>query len=174
MDKIEIKTRLEASYDAYLKCISELSEKQYEHAPEGKWNAGQQTLHLIKSVKPIAKGLGMPKFLLRRKFGKSNQLSRSYQELVAQYLSDLKDHSGAPPKAYAPGNVSYADAEEMTRKLKGYVLTICMKLARWKEDQLDNYAVPHPLLGTLTLRELLYFTIYHAEHHQQKIERYFK
>jgi hypothetical protein len=36
---------------------------------------------------------------------------------------------------------------------------------KWKDDQLDHYIAPHPLLGKLTLRELCYFTIYHAGHH---------
>jgi len=35
----------------------------------------------------------------------------------------------------------------------------------WTDEKLDNYLAPHPLLGKLTLRELIYFTIYHTEHH---------
>jgi hypothetical protein len=30
--------------------------------------------------------------------------------------------------------------------------------------------LPHPLLGKLTLREMLYFTAYHADHHRHSIE----
>jgi len=33
------------------------------------------------------------------------------------------------------------------------------------EDDLDRVMLPHPLLGKLTLREMLFFTIYHVEHH---------
>jgi hypothetical protein len=36
---------------------------------------------------------------------------------------------------------------------------------KWADSQLDQYIVPHPLLGKITLRELCYFTIYHTYHH---------
>jgi hypothetical protein len=38
-----------------------------------------------------------------------------------------------------------------------------------KEAQLDQYLVPHPLLGKITLRELGYFTIYHTQHHLRNL-----
>ena len=38
----------------------------------------------------------------------------------------------------------------------------------FSEKQLDTFILPHPLLGKLTLREMLYFTIYHAEHHKKQ------
>lgn len=38
-------------------------------------------------------------------------------------------------------------------------------------DELDKYILPHPLLGKLTIREMMYFTIYHVEHHKKLTER---
>jgi hypothetical protein len=35
----------------------------------------------------------------------------------------------------------------------------------WSEDDLDNHRLPHPLLGKLTVREMLFFTLYHIQHH---------
>jgi len=42
---------------------------------------------------------------------------------------------------------------------------------KWKEPQPDAYIAPHPLLGKITLRELVYFTIYHTGHHQEGIRK---
>jgi hypothetical protein len=39
------------------------------------------------------------------------------------------------------------------------------KVLSYREGKLDHYILPHPLLGKLTLREMLFFTIYHNEHH---------
>jgi len=36
---------------------------------------------------------------------------------------------------------------------------------KWNEDELDQYQLPHPILGKLTIREMLYFTIYHNLRH---------
>ncbi len=38
----------------------------------------------------------------------------------------------------------------------------------FSEAQLDALILPHPLLGKLTLREMLYFTIYHVQHHEKQ------
>ena len=37
------------------------------------------------------------------------------------------------------------------------------------EEDLDNYILPHPLIGKTTIREMLYFTIYHVQHHHKAI-----
>ena len=36
---------------------------------------------------------------------------------------------------------------------------------KWQENDLDRYQLPHPLLGKLTIREMLYFAIYHNLRH---------
>jgi hypothetical protein len=36
---------------------------------------------------------------------------------------------------------------------------------KWKAADMEIYLLPHPLLGKLTIREMLLFTIYHIEHH---------
>ncbi len=173
MNKVEIKARLEESYQQYLNYLGKLSKDEYEYAPEGKWNAGEQTVHLIKSVKPVANGLGMPKFLLKYKFGKANRPSRSYDELIERYRTKLEKPYAAPD-AYSPSKVKHAQANELDKKLKKYIDLLEEKLVKWTEEQLDEYVVPHPLLGKITIRELFYFTIYHAHHHQLLIKQYLK
>lgn len=174
MNKVEIKARLEESYHQFLDYTSKLSKDEYEYAPEGKWNAGEQTLHLIKSVKPVAKGLGMPKFLLKYKFGKANRPSKGYDELVEKYRSKLEDMPYQAPAAFSPSSVNHSQGKELDNKLRKHIASINEKLAKWNEDQLDEFIVPHPLLGKITLRELFYFTIYHAHHHQLLIKQYLK
>ena len=36
---------------------------------------------------------------------------------------------------------------------------------------LDAVLLPHPLLGKLTVREMLFFTVYHVQHHRALVER---
>ena len=38
------------------------------------------------------------------------------------------------------------------------------------ENELDTLSIPHPLLGSISLREMLYNAIYHVEHHQKIIK----
>jgi len=36
---------------------------------------------------------------------------------------------------------------------------------KWNESELDGYLLPHPLIGKLTIREMLFFTMYHNLRH---------
>ena len=40
-------------------------------------------------------------------------------------------------------------------------------IEKWDEKSLSKYVIPHPLLGKLSVREMLYFTILHTDHHRQ-------
>ena len=45
------------------------------------------------------------------------------------------------------------------------------RLAEWSESDLDTYAIPHPVLGLLSTRQMLLFVILHNEHHLQPDEK---
>jgi len=42
-------------------------------------------------------------------------------------------------------------------------------LERWDDKRLDRYQLPHPVLGKLTVREMLFFTLYHNKHHASRV-----
>jgi hypothetical protein len=44
-------------------------------------------------------------------------------------------------------------------------------LDRWSEAALDSVQMPHPLLGRLTAREMIFFTLYHNQHHVEVVRR---
>jgi hypothetical protein len=41
----------------------------------------------------------------------------------------------------------------------------------WSERQLDRIRLPHPVLGKLSVREMLFFTLYHNQHHIEAVKR---
>jgi uncharacterized damage-inducible protein DinB len=48
------------------------------------------------------------------------------------------------------------------------------KIDKISEEDLDKHILPHPLIGKTTIREILYFTIYHVQHHQKAIKENLK
>ncbi|MFT4543626.1 MAG: hypothetical protein ACI9EQ_000074 [Bacteroidia bacterium] len=60
-----------------------------ELGPEGAWTAGRHLLHMIKSTKPLAVGIGYPRLILRLKFGKVTALGLGYEELVKKYTDAI-------------------------------------------------------------------------------------
>lgn len=39
------------------------------------------------------------------------------------------------------------------------------KTNKWKDKNLDNLILPHPLMGKMPVREIIMWTAYHTEHH---------
>ena len=43
--------------------------------------------------------------------------------------------------------------------------------AAWNEDELDREALGHPLLGEMTVREMLFFFVVHERHHLRLVQK---
>ena len=56
-------------------------------------------------------------------------------------------------------------------KLRRVIEKLSKQIDHYSEQDLDKYILPHPLLGKLTMREMMYFTIYHVQHHQRLIAK---
>ncbi|MES1222640.1 MAG: DinB family protein [Bacteroidota bacterium] len=164
MTKAEIKTQLETKYKSFSDFIVSLNDQEFINAPNGKWTAGQQLDHLIRAVSPLATGLRLPKFLLKVIFGKSNRPSKSYEDLVKKYILKL-EAGGRASGRFVPIEILPKGRQKNIDKLSKKVNQLEDNLNSYSEEQLDIFILPHPLLGKVTLREMMYFTIYHAEHH---------
>jgi len=164
LTKEEIIRKLKDNHDRLADTVGGLSETEFLTAPAGKWTAGQQLEHIYKSVKPVTMALGLPKVAMRVLIGISNRPSRDYDGLVAKYHEALA-RGGKAPSTFVPWTVAYKDKDMLVRKLKTNITKLVSSLDRYAEHDLDTYLLPHPLIGRLTLREMLYFAIYHAEHH---------
>jgi hypothetical protein len=173
VDKSELKAALVKSYQQFINYVDDLTLDEYDFAPDGKWTAGQQTEHLIKSTSPIVQGLSLPKFMLKLKFGTANRESKTYDELVSKYHMKL-EQGGKSTDKYSPAKVPGSIRQKKSKQLLHNIESICTKLENWSEKDLDSYVVAHPLLGKITIRELFYFSAYHAHHHQMLIKHYLK
>lgn len=170
LDKKDITTALLEKVNAFNNYISALNREQFESSPGGKWSAGQHLEHLIRSIKPLLLAYRLPKFLLSRIFGKTNRLSKSYEELVAKYKSKLAA-GGKAVGPFIPPVVTFNMKEKLVKKYARHTEKLAAIIQKQSEENLDLYILPHPLLGKLTLREMLFFTIYHNEHHLENLKK---
>jgi len=163
-DKPQITSALNENVDTFNNYISSLNKEQFEATPEGKWSAGQNLDHLIRAMKPLQSAYGLPKFALRIMFGKTNRPSKTYNELVAKYKAKLAA-GGRASGPFIPPFISFEKKDELIKKYAEQKQKLITKIEKQSEKDLDVYILPHPLLGKVTLREMLYFTIHHNEHH---------
>lgn len=170
MNKEQIAELLQTHHGHFIDRLRELSDADFCFTPEGKWSAGRQLDHIIKAVSPVNMAMGLPQFILQWKFGKANRPSKTYEQLVEKYNRKLQE-GGKASGRFIPGIVDVKEKEARLTKLNSLVNKLSRKTIQHSEEALDKYILPHPLLGKLTLREMLYFTAYHAEHHRQLVEK---
>lgn len=172
MDKEEIKKQLIEKHTSFINYINALNEEDFLFSFHNeKWTAGQHLDHIYRSVKPLILAFTVPKWLLGLIFGKANRPSRSYEDLVSKYQKKLAE-GGKAPVRFVPLPIKYTDKESLIHHLQDTVTRLAKLINDFSEESLEKSILPHPLLGKLTLREMLLFTIYHVQHHQKLMKDY--
>ncbi|MDP1746557.1 MAG: DinB family protein [Bacteroidota bacterium] len=166
MTKQEIINKLLKKHIDFIELIKGLSDQDFMFSFDNKWTAGQQLDHIVRSVSPLKMAFSLPKFVIRMLFGKANRPSKNYDDLVKKYMSKLET-GGVATGRFVPQTISLDKKEQLTNSLLKVVKDLSQKIDKYSEAQLDEYLLPHPLLGKLTIREMLFFTIHHVEQHQK-------
>jgi len=133
------------------------------------WSPSDNMDHMIKAVKPITKALNLPKITLQTMLGKAEKPSLSYEELCKTYRDELAKGAQASGR-YLPNQESPSENPEQKKRdlLKEWSTAsdeLVLGVEKWDENDLDEYLLPHPILGKLTVREMIFFTIYHNLRH---------
>ncbi|HEX4875053.1 MAG TPA: DinB family protein [Chitinophagaceae bacterium] len=170
MDIPALKNKLAENHRLFTAFVAAVPDEAFLQQPNGKWSAGQLLEHIYLSVKPVRQALSLPKYFLRLLFGKANRPSRTYATLVEKYQQKLAA-GGRAPGRFVPRPVPVEKKEKGIKAVEKEIALVCEKLEKYTEAELDTYILPHPLLGKLTLREMMYFTIYHVSHHLEQLQQ---
>jgi hypothetical protein len=169
MNQTQLSKALQEKHQAFFTLVSMLSTQQFEKAEAGKWSAAQQFDHIIKAVDAVLLVFKFPRFVPKLLFGKANRPSRSYDEVVGKYQKVLGEGAKAG-KGFIPPVIQFAQKEALLKKYQQVIDKLLKGVSGMSESDLDTLVVPHPLLGKMTMRELLYFTLYHVQHHHNSVE----
>lgn len=170
MNISEIKQAIQASHSALMNMVEALSEAQCMVPPAEKWTGLQHIKHIELTVTPLLKFLSDREKLFSRNFGETNAPAKSYQAIEEDYLKLLLPGLLAPDR-YTPGPILYTDKQITFEELQIKINALKQSLDQWSEEELDRFVIPHPLMGNISLREQLYFCIYHPKHHLKNVER---
>lgn len=132
------------------------------------WSPAENVRHLTKSMRALTVGLRLPRWVLALRFGSAKTPSRSFDTLHDTYHTRLA--LGASAGRFAPSaRRASANTEAQRREIMAQhtqaLGAFCDAAAPWPEAALDRRVLPHPLLGRLTVREMLLFTLIHNRHH---------
>lgn len=150
---------------AFVNVVNSYTDEAFHHHhPDGKWSVGDVVQHLYLSARPVARLMASPREVFDQ-WGKPTVLSRTYNELATAYEQILATGTKAPATMVPRSE----DMQEGRSIIMARFLTVYDQLieaiGHWTEVELDNCCMPHPALGKLTVREMIYFTSIHTQHH---------
>jgi hypothetical protein len=166
-DLLQALSSVEADVAAF---FGSLSDDEFRLRVDDAWTPAEHLEHLNVSVGAVARGLAIPRWLLLLRFGPARRPSRRYTAIRETYRATLAAGGRAsgiyvpPRQALAATDVGGRRTEILARwgRVNARLRTA---LASWGETGLERIRLPHPLLGKLTTREMLLFTLYHNQHH---------
>jgi hypothetical protein len=139
----------------------------------GAWSPADNVRHLTKAVRPVVMAMRLPRFVLRMRFGSSSAVSRSYEQIASAYRDALQ--KGGTAGRYAPAPETWTEASEYRSRVladhRRAVHGLATEVTAWEHRHIDALCLPHPLLGRLTVREMLLWTLCHNMHHVLVVAR---
>ena len=172
--KQEIVAALAAEVTAVHDFFAAIPVEQFFVAPAEVWTPADNLVHLIKSIAPVAMALSMPKTALRVRFGWVSHETRPLAEVRRVYVHEALANGGQAGGPFLPevsGEATAVHQAHILEKWQDKAAELLIALEKWSDKALDSYLLPHPLLGKMTVREILFFTLYHNMHHVNDVQR---
>jgi len=169
--KTEILSALEDVAEKVESYYSSLSPEQFFHDGLGGWSAAQNLSHITFIGSLAVYLFGLPRFLFIP-FGKQTK-QRDFVTLKNDYLSSDKTIYIGPlaPSSIAPPLDAKNVIQTMTSDWRKVYRDLNLAIQSIPEEDMDNFSLPHPSMGMLSLREMIYVIIIHPIHHTYKVEQ---
>jgi DinB superfamily len=169
MTQAELVQALEARQNELRTYFSSIPEDVFLADNSPKWNPAQHLIHLTKSGSRIAQGLQASDQLPNHE----TQASRDYETIRDTYLTRLK-LAPAELLAKVGASTQVEPGSSQAQIIEKYLLAgkqLREAAHTWGETELDAKAMPHPVLGTISVREMLEFVVYHDLHHLEGVRK---
>ncbi|RYD58662.1 MAG: DinB family protein [Sphingobacteriales bacterium] len=150
--------------------ICSLTDAQFVHSHSGKWSAAQQLSHLILCLMPINQALAARDYI-REKFGVQSRAAMSYDDVIANYKAGLQN-GGKAPERFLPPVIDVAQRDTLRNQLDEILIALRDQISTYSEAELDTLVLPHPFMGLLSIREMLYLMSYHPLHHLAQVKEH--
>lgn len=142
-----------------------LSPEQFTHGNAETWSPAHHLHHLIVSNQPVASALALPRDRLPAR--NATQPSRIYSDIRALYRETLATGVKASGRFLPDPQGTRA---ELLAEYGQTLDALQTRLQGWNDADLDASTLAHPVLGPLSVREMLLFTLYHNAHHRAGVQ----
>ncbi|PQJ78156.1 DinB family protein [Polaribacter porphyrae] len=171
MDKLDISDLLEEKHQELFDWLEEQPLENWEKGPQNKWTTGQHILHLVNSLQLLNNALSYPKFLLKYKFGVCNRPNRDYKTVAKKYQEKLEKNQDRAKKFNQKLKVPILkERERLLTRFQIQQKKLQYKTKKISDKNLDTLLIPHPLMGKMTIREIIMWTAHHTQHHSETLK----
>jgi len=174
MKKPELNSLLDKHYKLLFDWFENCNDEAYVVSKTGgKWSPGQHAEHLRKSTRMLNKAFQMPGIALWWKFGRLKRKEQPFDYFWKQYRDISKDPNQLfkAPSRLNPGDVTAEDRNKIMSRLQEELDNLKANINSSSERSLTKRVVPHLYFGKMSLREMVYFTAFHTQHHLDAIIR---
>lgn len=166
--KQQIQSYLMDDCQLFIDKANSLSEDEFtKHEPE-RWSVADVMQHLYLSARPVARLMSGPREVLAQ-WGTPRAPSRTNEEITTAYQNVLAKGVKAPPGVTPRPEDMAVEKAVIVQRFSDVYQAVSDAINGWPEEEFDAYCVPHPAFGTLTVREMLYFTSGHTRHHFRRL-----
>lgn len=159
-----IQSQIMADCQSFVDVADSFSEELFSQQSGNKWAVADVAQHLYLSARPLARLLTGPRDILLQ-WGKADAPPKTYDDVVAAYQQRLSDGVKSPA-AFSPQTEDMqVNKKAVLTRFEDIYQTLADSLTNWSEQELDEYTIPHPALGKLSVREMLIFVSIHTRHH---------
>jgi DinB family protein len=160
--KPEIIAALESNARTIVEFFSSLSDRQAFDGNADHWGPAHHLVHLTKSSVAVERALRSGALPLH-----PTTRSRTYAEVRDAAATSLADTP--KDRLLEMGRTvvipSGAGVTDITNAFAGASAALRAAAETWAEDALDRHSLVHPLIGEMTVREMLLFFVVHERHH---------
>ncbi|RYF75651.1 MAG: DinB family protein [Cytophagaceae bacterium] len=164
MNRADLQAILVNEADELRQFVAPFTEAEFATQPNGRWSVGDTTQHLFLSARPVLRLMAGPRDVLAQ-WGYAEGPPRTYEAVLEMYREALREGVKAPTNLSPRVDDVPADKATILARLTDTYLALGDLVAGWSEEELDRYQIPHPVLGLLSVREMLYFVKIHTKHH---------
>jgi len=172
MNKSELNLLIDKHFDLLYAWFEKCDDSLYvQSKTEGKWSSGQHAEHLRKTTRALNKAFQIPSIALWWKFGRLKREENPFDYFWNKYreISVDPDQKFTAPSSMTPGTVTAEDRNKIMSRLREEQENLKNHINKSSERSLSKRAVPHPVFGLMSLREMVYFTAFHTQHHLDAI-----
>jgi hypothetical protein len=170
MNKTNIADLLEVKHQILFDWLAKQPKDIWEKGPDKKWTTGQQIQHLVDSLQALNNALSYPRFFLKYKFGICNRATRNYETVATNYQKKLIKHKDKARNFNKNlKKPTLKQRAQLLAKLQIQSKKLQYKIKKISTHNLDTLVIPHPLMGKMTVREIIMWTAHHTEHHTETL-----